>query len=1134
MQDVEKEFKPTSWSIDNKTSIYVATVIISLAGIMSYLAMPKEQFPEVVFPQIFVATFYPGPPEDVENLITKEIEKEVKSISGIKKVSSNSVQDFSSIIVEFQTDVEIDKAKQDVKDAVDRAKQELPSDLENDPQIIEMDISEVPIMNINISGDFSLESLKEYGEDMQDRIESLTEIRRVDIVGALDREIQINVDMYRLALAGVSLDDIQNAVGYENRIIPSGQISVDGMKRSLGVNGEFADADQLGGLVISSIKGGKIYLRDVAEVVDSHKEQESFARLGGQNVITLNVIKRGGQNLIDASDMINEIVAQFEANVLPEGVDITITADQSENTRLTLHDLINTIIIGFVLVTIILMFFMGATNAIFVGLSVPISSFIAFIVIDQFFGFTLNMMTLFSFLLALGIVVDDAIVVIENTHRIYDNGKVPIKKAAKVAAGEVFLPVLTGTLVVLAPFTPLLFWPGIMGNFMYFLPATLIVALIASLIVAYIMNPVFAVDFMTEHEHDHSESKITRGFKITTVVMGSVAVVSYITGLFGMGNFVVFLFGVYALYHFVLARVISAFQTNTWPRVQEWYKRRLTWLLKGYRPIGVVVFMIVLFFVSIAFFISRDPKVGFFPQSDPNFIYAYIRMPIGTDQRVTDSVTHIVENRITNVMGEGNPLVKSIISNVAIGANEDPFEAAGTQSSPHLGKVSVAFVEFAKRDGQSTAVYMDSIRTVIKGIVGAEITVAQEQNGPPTGKPINIELTSDNFTDIVVTAEKVKRYLDSVQVGGVEELKSDFQSDKPEIVINIDREKANREGISTAQIGMILRTAIYGTEISKFRDANDDYPIQLRVAEHQRNDINSLLNIPVTFRDMSSGGQVRQVPLSAIAKIDYTNSYAGIRRIDQKRVITLSSNVLNNYNANDVVQEIQSHLNNYQMPDGVTFKMTGEQEEMAETMAFMGKAFGIAAMLIFMILVLQFNSISKPFIVLAEIVFSVIGVLLGFSIFKMEMSVVMTGVGILALSGIVVRNGILLVEFTDILIAQGMELRAAIIEASKTRMTPVLLTAMAATAGLIPLAVGFNIDFIKMFTELNPHIFFGGDNVAFWGPLSWTMIFGLIFGTILTLVLVPVLYLLVAKLKVKVRKQELVPTNGEPKPAVAH
>ncbi|MCE7862581.1 MAG: efflux RND transporter permease subunit [Bacteroidetes bacterium CHB5] len=1133
MQDINKEFKPTSWAIDNKTSIYVATVIISLAGIMSYLAMPKEQFPEVVFPQIFVATFYPGPPEDVESLITKELEKEIKSISGIKKVTSNSVQDFSSVIVEFQTDVEIDKAKQDVKDAVDRAKQELPSDLENDPQIIDVDVSEVPIMNINISGDLSLEDLKRYGEDMQDRIESLIEIRRVDIVGALDREIQINVDMYKMALAGISLDDIQSAVGYENRIIPSGQISVDGMKRSLGVNGEFANAQQLGDLVVTSIKGAKIYLRDVAEVVDSYKEQESFARLDGKNVITLNVIKRSGQNLIDASDKINEIVAHFESNILPEGVNITITADQSENTRLTLHDLINTIIIGFILVTVILMFFMGATNAIFVGLSVPISSFIAFIVIDQFFGYTLNMMTLFSFLLALGIVVDDAIVVIENTHRIYDNGKVPIKKAAKIAAGEVFLPVLSGTLVVLAPFTPLLFWPGIMGSFMIYLPVTLIVALVASLLVAYIMNPVFAVDFMTEHEHDHSDSKFTKGFKVTAVVLGSVALVSYLTGLFGFGNFAVFLFGVYALYHFVLVRVITNFQTNAWPRVQEWYKRRLTWLLQGYRPVGVLVFMFVLFFLSIAFFIARDPKVGFFPQSDPNFIYAYVRMPIGTDQRVTDSVTHIVENRITNVMGNNNPLVKSIISNVAIGASEDMFDGSSTQASPHLGKVSVAFVEFAKRDGMSTAVYLDSIRAVVKGIVGAEISVAQEQNGPPTGKPINIELTSDNFDDLVATSENVKRYLDSLQVAGVEELKSDFQNDKPEIRITIDREKANREGISTAQIGSILRTAIYGMEISKFRDENDDYPIQLRVAEHQRNDINSLLNIPVTFRDMSSGGQVRQVPLSTLAKIDYTNTYAGIRRIDQKRVITLSSNVLNNYNANEVVQDIKDHLNNYSFPDGVTYKMTGEQEEMAETMVFMGKAFFIAALLIFMILVWQFNSTSKPFIVLAEILFSVIGVLIGFALFKMEMSVVMSGVGILALSGIVVRNGILLVEFTDMLIAQGMELRAAIIEASKTRMTPVLLTAMAATAGLIPLAIGFNIDFVKMFTELNPHIFFGGDNVAFWGPLSWTMIFGLIFGTILTLVLVPVLYLLVAKLKIKVFKRKLVPTTNNEESAAA-
>jgi multidrug efflux pump len=1121
MQDSNKEFKPTSWSIDNKMTIYVATVIISLAGIISYTTMPKEQFPEVVFPQIYIATVYPGPPEDVENLITKELEKQLKSIAGIKKMTSNSVQDFSNVIVEFQTDVEIDKAKQDVKDAVDRAKQELPSDLQDDPQVIDIDISEVPIMNINISGDFSLEDLKKYGEDMQDKIEGLKEIRRVDIVGALDREIQINVDMFKLASAGVAMSDIIQAIGSENAIIPSGQISVDGMKRSLGVNGEFANAEQLGGTVLTGTRGGKIYLRDVAEVIDSHKEQESFARLDGKNVLTLNVVKRGGENLIHASDKINAIVDDFKNNILPEGVNITITADQSDNTRTTLHDLINTIIIGFILVTIILMFFMGVTNAIFVGLSVPISSFIAFVVIDSF-GFTLNMMTLFSFLLALGIVVDDAIVVIENTHRIYDNGKVPIKKAAKVAAGEVFLPVLSGTLVVLAPFSPLLFWPGIIGSFMFFLPVTLIVALIASLLVAYIMNPVFAVDFMSEHNHDHNESKITRGFKITAIVMGSMALVSYITGLFGFGNFVVAMFGVYCLYHFLLVRVITNFQTNVWPRAQEWYKRRITWVLQGYRPIGVVVSIFFLFIFSIVFFAIRQPAVVPFPKGDPNFIFAYIRMPIGTDQHVTDSVTRIVEQRVNTTMkldGKPNPIVKSIISNVAKSASEDPFEG-GQQAVPHLGKVSVAFVEFSKRDGQSTREYMDKIRESVKGIVGAEISVDQEQGGPPTGKPINIEFSSDDFPALVATADAARKYLDSLQIPGVEELKSDFHSDKPEIVVNIDREKANREGISTAAIGQILRSSIYGIEVSKFRDENDDYPIQLRVADYQRNDINTLMNIPITYRDMSTGGQVRQVPLSAIAKVEYSNNYAGIRRIDQKRVISIFSNVLNGYNPNELVQIIKDKLDEFPKPDNVEFKMTGEQEDLAETTAFMGKAFGIAGMLILMILVMQFNSISKPLIILAEILFSVIGVLLGFAIFKMEVSVVMSGVGLLALAGIVVRNGILLVEFTDLLIAQGMELKAAIIEASKTRMTPVLLTAMAATAGLIPLAVGLNIDFVTMFTELDPHIFFGGDNVAFWGPLSWTMIFGIVFGTILTLVLVPVMYLLVAKLKARVFKNK--------------
>lgn len=1128
MKDTEKEFKPTSWSIDNKVAIYVATAIICLAGMMTYNSLPKENFPEVVFPQIYVATVYPGAaPSDVENLISKQIEKQVKSIAGVKKITSNSVQDFSNVIIEFETNVEVKEAKREVKEAVDKAKQDLPNDLPDDPQVVDIDISEVPIMNVNLSGDFDLQTLKKYAEQMQDRIETLSELRRVDIVGALDREIQINLDMFKAAQAGVSMDDISSAIGFENRIISGGQLSVDGMKRSLSVNGEYINADQIANTVIGSIKGGKIYLKDVAEVIDTHKEQESFARLDGKNVVTLNIIKRGGENLIHASDKINVIVKEFEDNILPKGLKITITADQSDNTRTTLHDLINTIIIGFVLVTIILMFFMGATNAIFVALSVPISSFIAFLVFPTL-GFTLNLMTLFSFLLALGIVVDDAIVVIENTHRVFDNGKVPIRKAAKLAAGEVFMPVLSGTLVVLAPFVPLAFWPGTIGEFMFFLPVTLIVALLASLVVAYIMNPVFAADFMTVHDHDHSRKKFTKGYKVTGSIFGALALIWYVTGSFGLGNFTLFIFGIYSLHRFVLEQLITGFQTNLWPRVQRSYMRLISWCLVRNRPFGIMGAVVALFIFSIWFTGVRKPPVVFFPKGDPNFIFAYIRMPIGTDQRVTDSITRIVEERVTKVVeqdGKKNPVVESIISNVAKGASENPFEG-GTQSSPHLGKVTVAFVNFADRQGQSSRVYLNKIRDAVKGIRGAEVSVDQEQGGPPTGKPINIEISSENFDDLTATAIRAKKYLDSLQIDGVEELKSDFQSDKPEIVIHIDREKANREGISTAQIGGTLRTAIYGLEVSKFRDANDDYPIQLRIQASQRNDINTLLNVPITFRDMTMGGQVRQVPLSSFAKIEYSNSYAGIKRIDQKRTITLASNVLSDYNPNAVVGQIQEAMSFFNEPDGVMINMTGEQEKQAETMAFLGSAGLIALGLIFMILVIQFNSTTKPLIILSEIILSVIGVLIGFSIFRMEISIVMTGVGLMALAGIVVRNGILLVEFTDLLISQGVPLKEAIVEASKTRMTPVLLTAMAATLGLIPLAVGFNIDFVTLFTEFKPHIFFGGDNVAFWGPLSWTMIFGIIFGTFLTLILVPVMYLMRARLKERIFGIKAEPAEG--------
>ncbi|MBP7273320.1 MAG: efflux RND transporter permease subunit, partial [Saprospiraceae bacterium] len=491
-----KEFRPTSWSIDNKTSIFIITCIITLAGILSYNSLPKEKFPDVVIPTIFVNTIYPGAaPEDIENLVTKPLEKQIKGISGVKKMTSNSVQDFSSVIAEFGTDVDVAEAKQKVKDAVDKARSELPQDLLQEPTVMEIDFAEMPILYVNISGDYDLNRLKKYAEQAKDRIEGLKEITRVDIIGALDREIQIDVDMYKMEAAMVTMRDIEMAVNYENMRISGGTVKTDDMRRTLSISGEFNNIDQIKNIVIRSMSGALVYLKDIAEVKDSFKEKESYARLAKSNVITLNIIKRSGENLINASDKCRAILDDLKVNSYPKDLGVVLTGDQSTQTRVTLHDLINTIIIGFALVTLILMFFMGVTNAVFVAMSVPLSMCLAFLVMP-ILGFSLNMIVLFSFLLALGIVVDDAIVVIENTHRIFDNGKVPIVKAAKLAAGEIFMPVLSGTLTTLAPFVPLAFWQGIIGKFMYYLPITLIVTLLASLVVAYIINPVFAVQFM--------------------------------------------------------------------------------------------------------------------------------------------------------------------------------------------------------------------------------------------------------------------------------------------------------------------------------------------------------------------------------------------------------------------------------------------------------------------------------------------------------------------------------------------------------------------------------------------------------------------------------------------------------------
>jgi multidrug efflux pump len=1117
-----KEFFATSWAIDNKTSVYVLAIFISLLGISSYRSIPKEQFPEIVIPTILVNTVYPGTsPEDMENLVTRPIEKQLKGIAGVKKITSNSLQDFSSIAIEFNTDVAVPEAKQRVKDAVDKSKSDLPNNLPTDPNVMDIDFSEIPIMFIQISGKYDLIQLKRYADIAQDKIESLNEITRVDIVGALEREIQINVDMYKAQAASVTLTDIDRAIAAENVTVSAGNISTFGMKRSIRVQGQFDNLDVMRNIILKSSSGAIVYLKDVAEIKDTFKEQESFSRLNGQNVITLNVVKKSGKNLLEASDKIKSILKNdLIGKDFPTDLNVTLSGEQSRYTRNTLEELNNTIIIGMILVTLVLMFFMGFTNAFFVGLAVPLSMAVAFMVMPAL-GFTMNMIVMFGLIFALGIVVDDAIVVIENIHRTHQ--KQPnIILAAKQAAGEVFLPILSGTLTTLAPFFPLAFWPGIVGKFMFYIPVTLIITLFASLFVAYIINPVFAVSFM-KHEFDQPDKAKSRKRMILMIAASLIlAMISYIffavnhsEVAFGIGNFFVFIALMILFFNTLLASYIKWWQEKAWPWFMKQYEKQLRFFVKGNNPWYLLATVIGLFVITIIATGIRNPKVLFFPNNMPNSINVRVKMPVGTDQIVTDSVTRIVEQRVMAVLGKNNPDVESVITNIALGAGDDMDFSRNL--SAEKGKVTVNFVEYKNRIGRNTTEYLDLIRDAVKGIPGAEISTEKNRSGPPTGKPVNIEITGENLPDLIADAGAFKNYLDSLQIPGIEDLKSDFQENKPEIAIDIDRERANHEGISTGQIALEIRTAVLGKEISKYKMDEDEYPIQLRYSIDTRENINNLINLKITYRDMNTG-LLRQIPLSSIATIKYVDSYGGIKRQNLKRIITLSSDVLTGYTANEIVAQIKKLAADYPLHEGVQIKLTGEQEDQAETSAFLGKAMMIAIGLIFFILISQFNSLSKTVIILSEVIFSVIGVLLGIVIFNMSISIIMTGLGIVALGGIVVRNGILIVEFIDTLKERGLKTREAIIQAGMTRITPVILTATATILGLVPLAVGFNMNFETLFTQLNPQIHVGGDNVMFWGPLSWTIIFGLSFATFLTLIFVPAMYIIAYEMKIRLKR----------------
>ncbi|MGC6489686.1 MAG: efflux RND transporter permease subunit [Flavobacteriales bacterium] len=1120
----QRSFKITNLSLKNKTTVFILTVLLTLFGIFSYNSMPKSLYPDIVMPTVMVQTVYPGnSPADIENLITRPIEKEIKSVKGIKKFTSSSVQDNSSVIIEFNTDVELKVALQDVKDAVDKAKSDLPRDLDMDPMVMDIDFSEFPILNINLSGDFSLDELKVHAEYLQDEIESYSEISKVEITGLLDKEIKVEVDLHLMESSQVSFSDIESAIAYENASIAGGNVLIGNTRRMVRTSAEFSSAEEIGDIIVKHEKGNIVYLKDIATVTDGYEERESFSRLDKQPVVSLNVVKKSGENLLEATDKIMTLLANAkQSSVLPENLNISITNDQSEQTRDQLSNLENSIIFGVILVVLVLLFFLGLRNALFVGMAIPLSMFISFVVFGGM-GTTMNMVVLFALILALGMLVDNAIVVIENIDRIYKKEGVSKYEAAKQGVGEIAVPIISSTLTTLAAFFPLLFWDDLMGEFMGYIPMTLIIVLGSSLFVALVINPVFASRFIKQvNRKEVNKPKL----KKTSIYFAIASIILYLLGSRLLGSLAL-VFGILNILNSMYLTPLSYyFQDNLLVKLEKRYSNILQWALAGKTPFRLLLGTFGLLIFSIVFFGMMKPNVEFFPVNEPKYINVFLEMPEATDVVATDSVARMVEQEVITILEPYKNIVSSVLTNVGAGTS-DPNEMGGSMgNTPHKARITINFVEFKYRGGIATGDVMKEISSSLTAYPGVNISVDKNRDGPPMGRPINIEISGEEFDKLLVLVEDIQQKIENEKIAGIEGLKVDLELSKAEMLVQIDRDMARRLGVSTSQIGSTIRTALFGKEVSKFKDGEDEYPINLKLADKYRYNVSALMNQRITFRSQSSG-QVMQIPISSVANYTYNNTYGSVNRKDMKRQVTLYSNVIEGFNENSINEQLKKLLADYPIPENYDLQFTGKQQEQEQTQDFLSKALMIAVALITLILVSQFNSALKPIIIIMTVLFSTIGVFLGLAIFNMDFVIIMTGIGIVSLAGIVVNNAIVLIDYIELTksrrkeelslgVDDELEFSEAIQcikEAGQKRLRPVLLTAITTVLGLLPLATGMNINFSTLLTNFDPQIYFGGDNAIFWGPMAWTVIFGLTFATFLTLVIVPVMYLLIEKLK---------------------
>ena len=1155
--DQWREFGLSSLAVNNRKTVYLIITIFLIGGISAYKNMPRESFPQIQVPEIYVNVPYPGnSPEIIADKIIKPFEKELNKLKGIEKITSTATQDFGILKIEFDFAITPKDAKRAVEEALTdaRSAKTFAQDLPVEPTIQEIDVNEFPIININLSGEYPVDILKEKAELIKERLESISEINAVEIRGVQEKKVKIEIRKFDAEANRVSFGDIESAIQSENTTIGAGNLKIDGIDNFIIIDGKFKDFDDLNSLVVKHEDNDNVYLRDVANVSFSDADTTSYARQNSQPVVMLDVKKRAGENIINAIDKLKLEIGRLEKS-FPSDMRLTYTNDQSVMIRSQVSNLENSIVFGVLLVVFVLLFFLGLRNALFVGIAIPFSMFLSFILLNSA-GVSLNIMVLFSLVLALGMLVDNGIVVVENVYRLMDDG-LNAFEATKKGIGEVAWPIIASTATTLAAFVPLALWPGIIGEFMQYLPITLMIVLGSSLFVALVITPVLLAVLMKVESDNKNTKRLLKSFAVLVIA----GIIMLSIGQNSLGNLSLIIAGLVILNGFVFSPGTLWFQNSFLPRLEFGYQKFLKLVLYKKRPIWVILgtfFTLILSFILTGLF---PPKVLFFPENQPNYINVFVELPVGTNISETNAATVSITKEINRVLSQPiskidslsyldasdievinnktiiTPFVESIIEQVGKGTS-DPNSGPSFGETPNKARITISFCEFSHRKGLNTSKVKSLIEKSLQGKFHADITIVvdKEQSGPPQQPPINIEITgSTDYSELTKRAEILQQFLIKKRIEGVQRLKLDVEVNKSEIQVDVNREYAKRVGLSTGQIAQSIRTSLFGKDVSNYNFNDEDYDINIRYNEKNRRDISSILEQKIMF--MNNRGVKLSVPISAVVKnIKKINKYAAVVRKNQNNTVTVFSGVQEGYNANEIISIVKDYLVEFNntpngedfTKDGFSYKFTGQMEDQEKELAFLSSALLFAVFLILLILVTQFNAFSSPVIILSSVVLSLAGVFLGIVISRNDFVIIMTMIGIISLAGIVVNNAIVLVDYTNLIrkrkrkelqleveeIISNEDFKTAVIEGGKTRLRPVLLTAITTILGLFPLASGLNINFFTLVSEGDPQVFFGGDNVIFFKPMSLAIIYGLTFATFLTLVVVPIMYYTIYRFKI--------------------